>query len=156
MNLWDHYQYTGDKKYLEDIYPVIKGSAEFFMDYLTPYPGKNWLVTNPSTSPENFTGSPGNGPYFDETTGSMLPGTTICAGSSIDMEIITDLFSNYLKAAALLGKDAGFAAKVADAKSRLRPPLVGKDGTLTGVDGRLGSTRKTPSPLISAIWIIPR
>ncbi|MDF2432990.1 MAG: alpha-L-fucosidase 2 [Mucilaginibacter sp.] len=128
--LWDHYQYTGDKKYLADIYPVIKGSVEFFMDYLVVDPSKQWLVTNPSTSPENFTGSPGNGPYFDEVTGSILPGTTICAGSSIDMEIITDLFTNYIRASTLLGKDADFRLKVSSTKNRLRPPLIGRDSTL--------------------------
>jgi alpha-L-fucosidase 2 len=148
--LWDHYQFTGDKKYLEDIYPVIKGSVDFFMDYLIPDPQMKWLVTNPSSSPENFTGSPGNGPYFDETTGSMLPGTTICAGSSIDMQIITDLFSNYLHAAALLGKDNSYALKVADAKSRLRPQLVGKDGGLqewTEDWGQLEKEHRHSSPL---------
>jgi len=93
-------------------------------------PNKKWLVTNPSSSPENFTGSPGNGPYFDETTGSILPGTTICAGSSIDMEIINDLFTNYIKAASALGLDKDYAEKVSTAKSRLRPPLVGKNGAL--------------------------
>ncbi|MGN6394924.1 MAG: glycosyl hydrolase family 95 catalytic domain-containing protein [Mucilaginibacter sp.] len=128
--LWDHYQFTGDKKYLEEIYPVIKGSVDFFMDYLSPDPEKKWLVTNPSSSPENFTGNPGNGPYFDETTGSVLPGTTICAGSSIDMQIISDLFTNYMQAAALLGKDEKYAAKVGETKARLRPQLIGKDGSL--------------------------
>ncbi|HVW97979.1 MAG TPA: glycoside hydrolase family 95 protein [Mucilaginibacter sp.] len=128
--LWDHYRYTGDKKYLAEIYPVIKGSVDFFMDYLTEDPKNKWLVTNPSTSPENFTGNPGNGPYFDETTGSMLPGTTICAGSSIDMQIITDLFINYAAAAQELGKDTAYAGKVTATRSRLRPELIGKDGGL--------------------------
>ncbi|WP_295795747.1 glycoside hydrolase N-terminal domain-containing protein [Mucilaginibacter sp.] len=128
--LWDHYQYTGDKQYLQDIYPVIKGSVDFFMDYLVADPEKKWLVTNPSSSPENFTGNAGNGPYFDETTGSMVPGTTICAGSSIDMQIITDLFTNYAKAAAALGKDADYITKVTAAKNRLRPQVIGKDGAL--------------------------
>ncbi|MCR8560897.1 glycoside hydrolase N-terminal domain-containing protein [Mucilaginibacter sp. BJC16-A38] len=128
--LWDHYQYTGDKKYLADIYPVIKGSVDFFMDYLVKDPSGKWLVTNPSSSPENFTGNPGNGPYFDEVTGSMLPGTTICAGSSIDMQIITDLFTNYIKAAKILGVDGAYALKVASAKNQLRPQLIGRDGAL--------------------------
>jgi len=148
--LWDHYLFTGDKKYLEEIYPVIKGSVDFFMDYLIEDPNKKWLVTNPSSSPENFTGSPGNGPYFDETTGSMLPGTTICAGSSIDMQIITDLFSNYIKASEILAKDPDLAAKVAIAKSRLRPQLIGKDGTLqewTEDWGQLEKQHRHSSPL---------
>jgi alpha-L-fucosidase 2 len=128
--LWDHYQYTGDKKYLESIYPVIKGSVDFFMDFLVMHPNGKWLVTNPSSSPENFTGNPGNGPYFDETSGSIIPGTTICDGSSIDMEIITDLFTNYIQAAGVLGKDADYTAKVAVKKIMLRPPLISKSGAL--------------------------
>lgn len=128
--LWDHYRYTGDKKYLEGIYPVLKGSVDFFMDYLVVDPEKKWLVTNPSSSPENFTGSPDNGPYYDETTGSMVPGTTICAGSSIDMEIVKDLFVNCICAAAILGRDDSYARQVLNTTLRLRPPLIGKDGTL--------------------------
>ncbi|WP_295669151.1 glycoside hydrolase family 95 protein [uncultured Mucilaginibacter sp.] len=148
--LWDHYLYTGDKQYLQDIYPVIKGSVDFFMDYLIKAPGKNWLVTNPSSSPENFTGSPGNGPYFDETTGSMLPGTTICAGSSIDMQIITDLFTNYTRAAEILGRDTNFASKVSIAKTQLRPQLIGKDSTLQEWKedwGQLEKQHRHSSPL---------
>ncbi|TSD66733.1 glycoside hydrolase family 95 protein [Inquilinus sp. KBS0705] len=128
--LWEHYLYTGDKQYLKDIYPVIKGSVDFFMDFLVMDPKGKWLVTNPSMSPENFTGNPGNGPYFDETTGSMIPGTTICAGSSIDMQIITNLFTNYLNAAKVLNKDADYAKKVSAAKSKLRPQLIGANGEL--------------------------
>lgn len=128
--LWDHYQYTGDKKYLADIYPVIKGSVDFFMDYLVKDSSGKWLVTNPSSSPENFTGSPGNGPYFDEVTGSILPGTTICEGSSIDMQIISDLFAHYIKATKILGTDGDYALKVQTARNQLRPHLIGKDGAL--------------------------
>ncbi|ASU35572.1 glycoside hydrolase family 95 protein [Mucilaginibacter xinganensis] len=148
--LWDHYLYTGDKKYLRDIYPVIKGSVDFFMDFLVTDPEKKWLVTNPSSSPENFTGSPGNEPYFDETTGSIVPGTTICAGSSIDMQIITDLFANYSKAAAVLGLDGDYITKVNATKNRLRPQLIGKDGTLqewTEDWGQLEKEHRHVSPL---------
>jgi len=60
----------------------------------------------------------------------MLPGTTICAGSSIDMQIITDLFTNYIKAATILDKDGKYAVKVAETMAQLRPQLVGKDGSL--------------------------
>ncbi|HLI94410.1 MAG TPA: glycoside hydrolase family 95 protein, partial [Puia sp.] len=83
-HLWEHYAYTGDTAFLNQMYPVIKGSVRFFLDFLVPTPDGRWLVTNPSTSPENFPDRPGNGPYFDEVTGSFLPGTSICAGSSID------------------------------------------------------------------------
>jgi alpha-L-fucosidase 2 len=128
--LWEHYLFSMDTNYLKQIYPTIKGSVQFFMDFLVEDPRTKWLVTNPSTSPENFPGSPGNGPYFDEVTGSMLPGTTICAGSSIDMEIISDLFNYFISAAKTLGVDQDFAEKAATAKASLRPPLINKDSAL--------------------------
>ncbi|MGC4038741.1 MAG: glycoside hydrolase family 95 protein [Chitinophagaceae bacterium] len=128
--LWEHYLFTRDRKYLEEIYPIIKGSVQFFMDFLVQHPNGKWLVTNPSTSPENFPAMPGNGPYFDEVTGSMLPGTTICAGSSIDMQILTDLFGYYLQASNLLEIDKDFSKKVIEARNRLVPPQIGKNGEL--------------------------
>jgi alpha-L-fucosidase 2 len=129
-HLWDHYLYSMDTAYLRSVYDVIRGSVQFFMDYLVPEAGSGLLVTNPSTSPENFPARPGNGPYFDEVTGSMLPGTTICAGSAIDRQIIDDLFADYVKAAAVFGIDSGFATEVARARARLLPQAIGKDGLL--------------------------
>jgi alpha-L-fucosidase 2 len=87
-------------------------------------------VTNPSTSPENFPDGGGNKPYFDETTGSMLPGTTICAGSSIDMQILYDLFGYYIEASAILGKHSPLLDKVKADREKLVPPQIGSDGSL--------------------------
>ena len=67
-HLWEHYQYTMDKEFLKETYPLIEGSVQFFMDFLVPHPNGKWLVTNPSTSPENFPDGGGNKPYFDEVT----------------------------------------------------------------------------------------
>ncbi|NTU50857.1 MAG: glycoside hydrolase family 95 protein, partial [Candidatus Aminicenantes bacterium] len=53
-HLWEHYLYAGDKAFLAEAYPILRGSAEFFLDFLVPHPRYGWLVTNPSTSPENF------------------------------------------------------------------------------------------------------
>ncbi|MFM8349261.1 MAG: glycosyl hydrolase family 95 catalytic domain-containing protein [Bacteroidota bacterium] len=127
---WEHYRHTADRAFAESFYPVMKGSVRFFLDFLTPHSNGKWLVTNPSTSPENFPASPGNGRYFDEVTGSYIPGTTICAGSSIDMQLLHDLFTNYLEAARLLGKDQAFADSVVIARGKLVPPQVGSDGAL--------------------------
>jgi len=128
--LWDHYAFTQDTNYLKNIYPVIKGSVEFFMDFLVEYPkNKKWLITCPSTSPENPPKGPGYHYFFDEVT-AMYYFTTICAGSSIDMQILTDLFGEYVAAAKVLGLDQGFAEKVAAARSRLVPPQIGADGML--------------------------
>ena len=73
-HLWEHYRFTGDKAFLTEYYPVLRGSAEFFLDFLVPHPKYGWLVTNPSTSPENFPLAPGNDRFFDEVTGSMSNG----------------------------------------------------------------------------------
>ncbi len=129
-HLWEHYEYTKDKKFLKESFPVIEGSVQFFLDFLVPHPNGKWLVTNPSTSPENFPDGGGNKPYFDEVTGSMIPGTTICAGSAIDMEILHDLFGYYLKASEILGKHSDLQEQVAKARARLVPPQIGSRGAL--------------------------
>lgn len=129
--LWEHYLYTLDKNYLKDIYPVLKGSVEFFMDFLVEYPknDKKWLITCPSTSPENPPKGLGYRYFFDEVT-AMYYFTTISAGSSIDMQILKDLFSYYIEASKILEVDQDFAAKVSLSRSRLVPPQVGSDGML--------------------------
>ena len=100
------------------------------MDFLKPHPNGKWLVTNPSTSPENFPDGGGNKPYFDEVTAGFREGTTICAGSSIDMQILYDLFGYFIEASDVLGKDSDFIQKVKTARAQLVPPQIGKDGSL--------------------------
>jgi alpha-L-fucosidase 2 len=129
-HLWEHYQYSMDKDFLAEVYPVIKGSVQFFIDFLVPHPNGKWLVTNPSTSPENFPDGGGNKPYFDEVTAGFREGTTICAGSSIDMQILYDLFGYFIEASDVLGKDDEFVQQVKTAREKLVPPQVGKDGSL--------------------------
>ncbi|MCK5821746.1 MAG: glycoside hydrolase family 95 protein, partial [Bacteroidales bacterium] len=128
-HLWEHYLYTLDKDYLKEIYPVIKGSVDFFMDFLLEHPNGKWLVTNPSNSPENPPQGPGYKYFFDEVTG-MYYFTTICYGASIDMQILTDLFGYYGEASHIMGVDYDYAKKVLAARARLVPPQIGKDGTL--------------------------
>jgi alpha-L-fucosidase 2 len=129
-HLWEHYEYSQDKAFLAKYYPVMEGSVQFFIDFLVKHPNGKWLVTNPSTSPENFPDGGGNKPYFDEVTGSWLPGTTICAGSSIDMQILYDLFGYYLKASEILGKKSPLIDRVRTAREQLVPPQIGSDGSL--------------------------
>ncbi len=129
-HLWEHYQYTMDKSFLKETFPLMEGSVQFFMDFLVPHPNGKWLVTNPSTSPENFPDGGGNKPYFDEVTAGFREGTTICAGSSIDMQILYDLFGYYIEAAKILGKDDSFIQQVKAAREKLVPPQIGKDGSL--------------------------
>ena len=107
----------------------MKGAVEFFMDFLVPHPNKNWLVTNPSNSPENPPKAQGYEYFYDEVTG-MYYFTTICYGASMDMQILSDLFGYYTKAAGILGVDTELSGRVEAARARLVPPQVGKSGCL--------------------------
>jgi len=129
-HIWEHYAYTRDLSFLQTYYPVIKGAAQFFLDFLVTEPKTGWLVTNPSTSPENFPASADNGKYFDEVTGGYRPGTTICYGSTIDIQIITDLFTEVSEASKILGVDENFRHQLENAKSKLPPMQIGRDGML--------------------------
>ncbi len=128
-HLWEHYLYTGDREFLKEFYPVMKGSAEFFLDFLVPHPKYGWLVTNPSTSPENFPAVPGLAPFFDEIT-TFLTTTSICAGSTIDMQILNELFGQAAEAAKVLGVDGEFRTRVLDARAKLAPMQIGRKGNL--------------------------
>ncbi|MDH4219496.1 MAG: glycoside hydrolase family 95 protein [Candidatus Aminicenantes bacterium] len=129
-HLWEHFLFTGDKEFLEDVYPVMKGSVEFFLDFLVEHPKYGWLVTNPSTSPENFPDWPGNEPFYDEVCAWMSPGTTICAGSTIDMQLLRDLFGYVVQASDILDVDHEFRKDVLKTRERLAPMQIGKGGDL--------------------------
>ncbi len=113
-HVWDHYDYNRDKAYLARVYPLMKGSARFFLDTLVVDPKFGVLVTNPSISPENNHGH----------------GSSLVAGPTMDQAIIRDLFDNCLKAEAVLGADAAFVAEVKAARDKLAPYKIGKDGQL--------------------------
>jgi alpha-L-fucosidase 2 len=127
--LYDHYLFTRDREYLEEIYPIMEGAVRFFLDFLVEDPDGRWLVTNPSTSPENPPKGPGYDYFFDEVTGFYYF-TTICYGSSIDIQIITDLFDHFMETGTRFGADPGLMSRVEEARKSLAPPRVGKDGTL--------------------------
>lgn len=129
-HLWEHFLYNGDREFLQRFYPVMKGCVQFFLDFLVEHPEHGWLVTNPSTSPENFPGWPGNDEFYDEVCGWMSPGTTICAGSTIDMQLLRDLFSYTAKAADILEIDRSFRAQVLETREKLAPMQIGKKGDL--------------------------
>jgi alpha-L-fucosidase 2 len=114
-HLWDHYDYGGDKAYLARVYPILRGAAQFFLDTLVEEPTHKWLVTCPSISPENAH-HPG--------------GVALCAGPTMDQQIIRDLFTNCIRAAEVLGRDGEFRAQLARTRERLAPNQVGKAGQL--------------------------
>ena len=115
QNLWEHYLFSGDEKYLRRIYPAMKGAAEFFLDTLVEEPTHHWLVTCPSLSPEN---------------GHPEGHTSVCAGPAMDMEILRDLFANCIQAAQTLGVGQALAAQIAAARQRLAPSQIGAAGQL--------------------------
>lgn len=130
-HLWEHYLFTEDVDFLKNVYPIMKGSVEFFLDFLVEHPKYGWLVTNPSTSPENFPGRPGNYERFeDEVPDYNTPGISICAGSTIDMQILNDLFGYTAKASEILRIDANFRDQVLETKMKLAPMQIGKKGDL--------------------------
>jgi alpha-L-fucosidase 2 len=114
LHLWDRYEYGGDKEFLRRIYPVMKGAAQFFVDTLVEEPKNKWLVTNPSLSPEN------QHPF----------GSAVCAGPTMDSQIIRDLFSSCIRAAEILNVDAEFRETLAAKRGRLAPNQIGKGGQL--------------------------
>jgi alpha-L-fucosidase 2 len=118
-NLWEHYAFSEDKNYLRDIYPILKGSAQFYSSMLTPDAKTGWLVTSPSSSPENT---------FYLPNGKTA---SICVAPTIDNQIIRELFNNVITAAKLLGKDATLC-KDLTAKLKKLPPAgqIAKDGRL--------------------------
>lgn len=128
-HLWEHYLFTGDRDFLREAYPVLRGAAEFFLDFLVPHPRYGWLVTNPSTSPENFPAGPAAVRFFDEIT-TFVTGTSIAAGSTIDMQIIGELFAETIRASEILGLDPELRRRIRETRSRLAPMRVGHKGNL--------------------------
>ncbi len=114
QHLWEHYAFNNDKAFLKDAYPVMKGAAQFFVDTLVEEPTHKWLVTCPSVSPEKHT------PF----------GTSVCAGPSMDEEILRDLFTHCIEASKILDTDPDFRAKLEQTRSRLVPLQIGKQGQL--------------------------
>ncbi|RWY46016.1 glycoside hydrolase family 95 protein [Mucilaginibacter gilvus] len=118
-NLWDHYAFSQDKKYLNDIYPILKGSAQFYSSMLNKDEKTGWLVTSPSSSPENT---------FYLPNGKTA---SICVAPTIDNQIIRELFGNVITASKLLGKDNAFAKTLAEKLKQLPPAgQIAKDGRL--------------------------
>ncbi len=121
-HLWQHYLYTGDKAFLEKYYPVMKGAADFLIDYMQPYPAdgalKNaagWLVTNPTVSPEH---------------GPMGKRTTVTAGSTMDNQIVFDALSQTIAAAKILGKEDSSIFNLQSSIGKLPPMQIGRYGQL--------------------------
>ena len=121
-HIWQHYLFTGDKQFLAEYYPVMKGAADFLLDYMQEYPkdgeikqAAGWLMTVPTVSPEH---------------GPVGKGTNVCAGSTMDNQIAFDILSQTLQAAKILGKDNSSLITYHSSLQKLPPMQVGRYGQL--------------------------
>lgn len=113
-HLFQHYLYSGDTDYLQELYPLIKGSAQFFLDTLIKEPEHGWYVTCPSMSPEN----------------GVMKRVSSSPGPTMDMQILRELFTHCGSAAAVLKKDVDFQEVCRQMVFKLAPDQIGKGGQL--------------------------
>lgn len=118
-NLWEHYAFSMDLKYLKEIYPVLKGSALFYKSAQVKDPKTGWMLTSPSVSPENT---------FYLPNGKTA---SISMGPTIDNQIIRELFNNVITASTILGIDADLRKELEN-RLKLVPPagVISKDGRI--------------------------
>jgi alpha-L-fucosidase 2 len=117
-HLYEHYQFTGDKAFLKNTaYPLMKGAAEFMLQWLVKDPNSSYLITNPSTSPENTVKIKGK-----EYQLSMA--------STMDMSILRQLFSDLIASSEALNEDLDFRAELITAREKLYPFHIGQYGQL--------------------------
>lgn len=112
-HLWEHYQYTLDKDFLNEYYPILKGAADFYLDYMVEHDGE--LLVVPSVSPEQ---------------GGRGKQSPVCAGCTMDNQIARDVLSQALFAARVLDKDADYQQKLAKTIAMLPPMKIGQYGQL--------------------------
>lgn len=117
LHVFEHYEYTLDREFLEEKYHLLREAAEFFVGYLTEN-AQGQLVTSPSVSPENT--------YL---TDKGVKGC-LCEGPSMDSQIITVLFNDVIKAAAILDRDKDFSKKLSEMLPKLPQPEIGKYGQI--------------------------
>jgi len=122
-HLWQYYLYTGDKRFLEAYYPILKGAADFLLSYMEEYPkwgevkqAAGWLVTVPTVSPEH---------------GPVGKNTTVTAGSTMDNQIVFDVLTSTLKAHQILGyNNVVYTSMLNQAIAKLPPMQIGRYGQL--------------------------
>lgn len=111
-HLWEHYLYTGDKEFLAEVYPIMKGASDFFLSFLVKDPQTGYMVTCPSMSPEH-------GP-------SAHPKAWIVAGCTMDNQIAFQLLGNTLTATEVLGGSQAYADSLRTMMAALPPMKIGR------------------------------
>jgi alpha-L-fucosidase 2 len=113
QHFWEHYAYTQDKEYLRWAYPIMKQACEFYLFSMIENK-EGYLVTSPSTSPEN----------------GYKQGLNVCEGGTMELQIVRDLYTNTIAAARTLNTDEEFIFKLEAAKAKILPMKIGKAGQL--------------------------
>ncbi len=118
QNLWEHYAFGGDQKFLRDNYPIMKGAAQFLLEMMVEDPKHHWLVTPVSMSPEH---------RYQDQNGNLV---SVSPGPTMDIALIRELFSHCIEAEKILGIDKDFGVKLSDALKRLPPYRINSRGYL--------------------------
>lgn len=121
-HLWEHYSYTLDKDYLERVYPALEGSSRFFMSTMIREPENGYLVTCPTSSPENS--------FFIQTGKDRKEAVSICMGPTMDNQIVRELFTNTIEAAGILGKEDTFTDSLRNVIEDIAPHKISQNGYL--------------------------
>jgi alpha-L-fucosidase 2 len=116
QHLFDKYDFNGDKEFLKSVYPIVKEASVFFLDFLVEEPEHKWLVVCPSVSPENAP--------------SVHSYASISAGTTMDNQLVLDLFTKTIRAAQILNTDKELIVKLEEAVKRLPPMQIGQWGQL--------------------------
>ncbi|WP_163400073.1 glycoside hydrolase family 95 protein [Flavobacterium fluviatile] len=117
QHLWEKYMFNGDKNYLRSVYPAMKGAAEFCLSFLVKEPQHNWLIISPSMSPEH-------GPAGRPKSVNIQDGTTM------DNQLVYDIFVKTIQAAKILNVDEVFVKKIENTLPQLPPMQIGKHNQL--------------------------
>ena len=118
LHAWQHFEFTQDTAFLKEAYPLMKEAAQFFLDAMIEEPEHGWLVTAPTTSPENAF-------YLNDSIT-----VSVCMGSTMDVQIVSELYDAVCQSAEILGVDESFSDSLRDAKSHFPPMQVSEQGYL--------------------------
>ena len=125
QHLWNHYLFTGDKQFLSEYYPIMKGAAQFMDEFLSKDPNTGYQVICPAVSPENL--------HPVALPGDKNPqkGTkNIAAGCAMDNELVAEIFGEVIQAAQALGTDADLVKHYQQRITELTPGIIGRWGQL--------------------------
>ncbi|MEM9649762.1 MAG: glycoside hydrolase family 95-like protein, partial [Bacteroidota bacterium] len=117
-HIWERYLFTNDEEFLRKMYPVIKGSVSFYLDWLTEDQETGKLISGPTNSPENS---------FIASDGKVYQ---LCMSPAHDNQVLWELFDDFIKISNELGIKGQLFNEVAEAQKRIPPMQIGSDGRL--------------------------